>query len=339
MSSSALVLLGVLSNSGGPSQTAHIDVALMPPVTAGIASHLPPKIAERLSRSLGRAEVPVTDFSEKCSAFDVDCVERTAAGAVSQGATHVVRMSVSGGAAGVDADHQIQIELTNRTGDILATAEDVCELCGDAELLERAEGLAAVFRARVDRLASDPAGLVIEGSPPGATVFIDGESVGAVPFDGRLGPGPHELRVEADGYVGYAREIDLSGASTEHLQIDLAESAGPGPGGSGGDRADRAALQPAGWAILASGIGGAGAGAALVALDGRPHQPTCPMDLVDRNGSCPNLYTTMAGGAVGLVAGGLAIAAGVTLVVVGKKRETSTTVGATTRGFFVRGRF
>lgn len=77
----------------------------------------------------------------------------------------------------------------------------------------------------------------------------------------------------------------------------------------------RAYSSVGGWLAIALGVGGGGAGVALLVLDGRPHWPSCEPNLVDVNGACPNVYTT-AGAGYALLGVGLAgLGVGIGLVV------------------------
>ena len=66
---------------------------------------------------------------------------------------------------------------------------------------------------------------------------------------------------------------------------------------------------------LSLGVAGAGTGAALLALDGREHGPTCGPARIDVNGACPNVYTTGPAGYVGLGLGVAAAAVGIGLLI------------------------
>jgi hypothetical protein len=83
----------------------------------------------------------------------------------------------------------------------------------------------------------------------------------------------------------------------------------------------RVGLKISGWASFALGLAGVGAGAALLALDGREHGPTCGVDDRDINGSCPNVYTTQVAGIVSVGAGGAAIMIGSGLLIAGRRKH------------------
>jgi hypothetical protein len=78
------------------------------------------------------------------------------------------------------------------------------------------------------------------------------------------------------------------------------------------DRAEppRVGRKIGGWVSFALGLAGVGAGAAMLALDGREHGPTCGVDDRDINGACPNVYTTELAGIVSAGLGGVALVTG-----------------------------
>jgi hypothetical protein len=103
-------------------------------------------------------------------------------------------------------------------------------------------------------------------------------------------------------------------ASTD---LDALELAAPGPA----PERRMVGLRVGGALTTTLGIAGVAAGATLIALDGRPHRPTCAPDLLDPNGSCPNVYTTATAGYALL---GLAIASfatGTALLIVAQRQR------------------
>lgn len=80
-------------------------------------------------------------------------------------------------------------------------------------------------------------------------------------------------------------------------------------------------LEIGGWIGFALGLAGVGAGAALLAIDGREHGPTCGVADRDVHGACPNVYTTQLAGIVSVSAGAVALASGAGLLIAGKARR------------------
>lgn len=83
----------------------------------------------------------------------------------------------------------------------------------------------------------------------------------------------------------------------------------------------RARMEIGGWVSVALGLASAGAGSALLAIDGREHGPTCEVEDRDIYGACPNVYTTQLAGIISVGAGGVALATGSGLLIAGKARR------------------
>jgi hypothetical protein len=63
--------------------------------------------------------------------------------------------------------------------------------------------------------------LVVESATSGAIVRVDGEVVGAPPYDARLEPGTHELVVSAPGHVELRRQIEIAVGEDLRIEADL----------------------------------------------------------------------------------------------------------------------
>lgn len=64
--------------------------------------------------------------------------------------------------------------------------------------------------------------LVVQSTPPGASVFLDGKEVGKTPFRRALLPGSYRLWLMKDGRVSFPRRVDLSDLRREtELQVDM----------------------------------------------------------------------------------------------------------------------
>lgn len=63
--------------------------------------------------------------------------------------------------------------------------------------------------------------LLVDGTPAEAVVHIDGELRGGIPWRGSLSPGPHEVRVTAEGYREEQRTIDIPREANEELTLRL----------------------------------------------------------------------------------------------------------------------
>ncbi|MCC6663559.1 MAG: PEGA domain-containing protein [Polyangiaceae bacterium] len=61
----------------------------------------------------------------------------------------------------------------------------------------------------------------IEPKPAGATVSVDGVSVGSGVWDGRLRSGAHQIEVSAEGFVTKKRQLSLAAGQREVLSVGL----------------------------------------------------------------------------------------------------------------------
>ncbi|MDI7268401.1 MAG: PEGA domain-containing protein [Myxococcota bacterium] len=72
-----------------------------------------------------------------------------------------------------------------------------------------------------------PAVLRVESAAPGATVALDGGEPRAAPFESEVSPGGHEIVVEAPGYVGRARRVEIAVGARVVVSVDLEPEAPP----------------------------------------------------------------------------------------------------------------
>ena len=136
------------------------------------------------------------------------------------------------------------------------------------------------------------------------------------------------MRAGDDGGRTAAPEAD----SAEAVALRPAEGpadVGPSPidRDSTGARKHRT-LQIAGYSTAAVGVVAVVAGAVLMVLDERPYRARCTGSGRDINGECEFLYDTLPGGAASLAVGGAALVTGITLAVIGHKRQRSSRVRA-----------
>lgn len=165
-----------------------------------------------------------------------------------------------------------------------------CPVCTHDEFLERVtenvRKLMEPFR---------PLPVVIESSPAGATLVIDGREMGSAPFSGRLSPGAHQIRASLDGHMDAERTIDVApGSASTPQRFAVALTAAPVvDGGSAGDRP----FQMWKWPAAAAAVGALGAGAVWMAVDG---DPSCD---APSGVQCAERYDTGTLGIVSLSAG------------------------------------
>jgi hypothetical protein len=141
---------------------------------------------------------------------------------------------------------------------------------------------AATLRTKLDALAQGPATLVLTSDPNGATVQLDGEIVGVTPIDRPVIPGKHVVRVSKDGYIGIEREVTFVEGVQEKLELNLDKLP------------SRLPPRRWGWASLAVGLVGLGAGAGLMVAStpslAPQFQPDCSGDNIDDAGNCRYLW-------------------------------------------------
>jgi hypothetical protein len=70
------------------------------------------------------------------------------------------------------------------------------------------------------------ASLVIDSSPPGADIEIDGGFVGNTPSTVPVAPGSHEIAVKKKGFADWTRKLNVTGGSI-HLSADLDPASAP----------------------------------------------------------------------------------------------------------------
>ncbi len=75
--------------------------------------------------------------------------------------------------------------------------------------------------------AADPTGVLkVQSSSPGAEVWVDGASLGAAPVTRYLAVGPHKLRVVADHFEPFVRQIEIVAGKTVDINAVMVAGAG-----------------------------------------------------------------------------------------------------------------
>ncbi len=136
-----------------------------------------------------------------------------------------------------------------------------CALCGLREACELIEeGAFGLLDPLKVELVQPPV-LLLESTPSGARVVIDGEFVGLSPVERVLAPGRHRLEITASGYVDVVEGIDATEGERRVVKVLLAEIPPLPP------------LPPKprlnGWIPLGIGVPTLIGGIVLVALDER----------------------------------------------------------------------
>lgn len=211
-----------------------------------------------------------------------------------------------------DRVYGLYLALVDRTGRVLASRSTECELCGVTELSESVQNLAAAIATRFVELPRGAGMLVLESKPVGATIFVDGDRRGQTPARLELSPGRHVVELRAPGYGATRRALDTVSGVEQELMLHL-QAVGPlrSPTSS-----YRLGAEIAGWTLMAASPIAIGLGGWLISLDGDPYRPSCTPEMpMSADGRCPSSYDSQAGGISLVVTGGVALAAGIALVV------------------------
>lgn len=333
--------LGVLSSLaaaawlglGAPAEPS-VRVALLPlAADASVEPGTAASVHEQLEQGLRRGGIELVPADELARALPATCREAACIRdvAAKTGARFVVRPGL------VHRDRVFTVELDllrGDTGESVATSRDECDICGRQEVAAVASDQASLLRDKIDALAAPPTLLRVDSTPPGATVWVDGERVGQTPLVREVLAGEHVVRLEHEGYASEQRRLDTT-TGLEH-ELNLALVALP-PESGASKRPSR--LVVGGAVTLAAGAIATIGGAVLLAIDERQYQRRCSGDDVDINGTCRFSYDTLTAGAALTGAGLAAVGAGVAMIIVGKRRDGRLQAGLTPRGVVLRGRF
>ena len=230
--------------------------------------------------------------------------------------THLVRPSVTF----KGSDYALAIDLVDgASGDVLYTASDTCELCGLTEAVEMMAALAGTLPERMS-VAAGVAGLAVSSDPPGATVLVDGDAVGVTPLQLELEAGEHQVIVSLEGYFDRESLVRLEAGGSDSLGIVL-DPTGPRKGDKGRSGTWGRIRPVLPWVSLGVGVAALGSGIALIAIDEKPVEFTrCSGNDVDHLGNCRFRHNTIVGGLMMTLLGVGGIAAGVTLLVLDKRK-------------------
>ncbi len=227
--------------------------------------------------------------------------------------------------ASTGSDHSVSFEVREAdSGELVTSSEDACEICGREELREHVTAQGAVLAKRLKKLGPTPALVGIDGAPRGAPLYVDGDLVGTLPWEGEVVPGRHTIRVESPGYVPQDRVITATAGVREHLAVRLRPDVVETPvRDASAARAGRGAAV-AGWTLVGVGAAATGVGVGLWITDGRPHRDSCPADVVDADGECPNIYSSRPAGIGLTAAGGALVVTGAGLLIYSRTRDRRT---------------
>jgi hypothetical protein len=179
---------------------------------------------------------------------------------------------------------EIRLDLyTGRSGGVVGTSRERCEICGAEEVGEKMSLAAAALRSRLLMLSRAPVRFVIRTRPHGAAIKIDDKPAGETPIDITLAAGAHRMFIEREGFFPLERAFTVTSGVDETLDLDLVRLPSPFP------------FRAAGWSALAVGTVLAAGGVYLLQLDGT--EVSCSSALKDQENRCPRVYRTNAAGA------------------------------------------
>ena len=178
-----------------------------------------------------------------------------------------------------------------------ATVEDRCQGCSLVQACVWAGKVTKRLLRQVKHARSGR--LDIRSEPKGATVLVDGERVGATDMEFRVPPGIHTVEVRAEGHVPQSRRVQVKPAEKVRMELTLEPVDGPAP-----PPEERTSLLDPGvfkWVTLGAALAGIGAGAGLLAINGRQVCDGSDPDLPAFE--CDEQYSTVAPGVSLMVAG------------------------------------
>lgn len=91
---------------------------------------------------------------------------------------------------------------------------------GDMHLDMTRFGASPAMASNAPAAAASQASLVVESTPAGADIEIDGAFAGDTPSTVAIAPGDHEISVTKKGYASWARKLNVTGG-TVHLNAEL----------------------------------------------------------------------------------------------------------------------
>jgi hypothetical protein len=158
---------------------------------------------------------------------------------------------------------------------------------------------------RLNAWADGDRRLTVTATPDDAEIRVNGQRAGVGSTLLQVGPQRLRLEVAAQGYSSFGEDLDVRADSPAvDLRVALSSSR------SGGlDPETRVRRRATGWVMTGVGVLGAVAGSVLLSVDGDVACSTGPAS------SCPDVYSTLPGGASLIGIGTAAIGTGIGLIV------------------------
>jgi hypothetical protein len=169
-----------------------------------------------------------------------------------------------------ERNYELKLRLVSgRDGKLTAEERDTCELCGLQEVGEKLDKLASSLMSHAGG-RNDPARLMVQSQPPGASVTVDGRQAGETPVSVELPAGPHEVAFAAQGYAGSHKKVTLDPGVRGLLSVELL----PMPAAPGFIKARGPARE---LGVLSLGVGLAAVATGIAVLFVADHKATlCP---------------------------------------------------------------
>ena len=298
-----LTLLALAPPEGAPAR----KVGVAPIVVEGkVGKDVRRAFDARLDERLDATDVVRSDLDEQ-GCGELACLQSQAETA---GADVLLRVTV----VQEQRDYTIRSEIVaTGSGEVLRKDENYCEICTYDEALEtftqQIDNLREPLQEAITAESMTGAPLVVTSRPGAAVVRLDGEVVGATPFEGSVAPGAHEVGVSLEGYRGRSKAVAV-GEDMAPVNLDFQLK----PAGR------VTVKQAAGWGLVGVAVPMVVSGIALMAIDENPHRPSCSGDSKDVNGTCEFRYNTLGAG-VGLFVGGLLVAGGGTALILLDRKD------------------
>lgn len=294
------------ATGGGSSPSAATEVAVLPLTVKGeLPERWYDEAGQRLVSGLSRGTLSVRAAKVPAPCDTPQCWSELEA---LTGVDFVVTAELEVGDA---RDYTLSIDARSvKTGQVVASTDGVCELCGFEEAVDMIESRSAVLAPELARLGAALPVLLFRSEPTGAVVSLDGTMYGPTPIRIQAPAGAHEVEATMAGYLPQSFSIEAVDGVRKEVALRLVPRPDdPLPQGRG--------LVIAGAVTLSAGVIGLATGVTLLVLDGREFQRRCEPDVTGR---CQFDYETTIGGAVGTAIGGAGVAAGTTMLAVGAVR-------------------
>lgn len=281
-----------------------VPVAVMPLAVEGEVSPEDQAVLQQaLLDALKGEGLELRSSPTRCA--DAECVAELAR------TTEVVRV-VDARVIYTTNDYQIAFSVLDEAGASVQSVSLSCEICTVSDVAARFSEAADQLRGQLREASAATAMVVVDSTPAGAVVWVDGERLGVTPLEAKIAVGSHALRVERPGHVTQEETFESVAGGRSTFDLTLAAESEEPPRG-------RRAMFFAGLGLVGAGTAASIGGAVLLAIDSRPIERTCSGDNVDVNGECRFLHDTKLAGTVALAAGGAVLATGIVLAVLGRK--------------------